>query len=85
MLERKITLKDEVEGSEKNKGKQCHSIYFLMLIEVNTTWKKKNVKFIKIKTTGKVNWTDNEVQLLLEVSFEFKTENVYDVVNWESK
>ena len=81
MLKHKITLKGEVEGSEKNKGNQYHGMYFLMLVELNTKWKKNNVKFQKIKTTGEFNWTDYKVQLLLDVSFEFKTEIIYEVVN----
>ena len=31
------------------------------------------------------NWTDDEIQLLLEVCFDFKAERGYEGVNWESK
>ena len=31
------------------------------------------------------NWTDDEIQLLLEVWFNFKAESDYKDVNWQSK
>ena len=31
------------------------------------------------------NWTDDEIQLLLEVCFDFKAESDYEGVNWKSK
>ena len=40
------------------------------------------------KTNGKTsyfNWTDDEIQLLLEVCVDFKAESGYERVNWESK
>ena len=41
--------------------------------------KKKNGKASDFK------WTDDEIQLLLEVCFDFKAESYYEGVNWESK
>ena len=41
--------------------------------------KKKNGK------GSDFNWTDDEIQLLLEVCFDFKAESDYEGVNWESK
>ena len=41
--------------------------------------KKKNGK------ASDFNWTDDEIQLLLEVCFDFKAESDYEGVNWESK
>ena len=41
--------------------------------------KKKNGKASDFK------WTDDEIQLLLEVYFDFKGESDYEAVNWESK
>ena len=40
------------------------------------------------KRNGKAsdfNWADDEIQLLLEVCFDFKAENYYEGVNFESK
>ena len=31
------------------------------------------------------DWTDDEIQLLLEIFFDFKAESDYEGVNWESK
>ena len=41
--------------------------------------KKKNGK------PSDFNWTDNEIQLLLEACFDFKAESDYEGLNWESK
>ena len=41
--------------------------------------KKKNGK------ASDFNWTDDEIQLLLEVCFDSKAESDYEGVNWESK
>ena len=41
--------------------------------------KKKNRK------ASDFNWMDDEIQLLLEVCFDFKAESDYEGVNWESK
>ena len=41
--------------------------------------KKKNGK------ASDFNWTDNEIQLLPEVCFNFKAESDSEEVNWESK
>ena len=41
--------------------------------------KKKNGK------ASDLNWTDDKIQLLLEVCFDFKVESDYEGVNWESK
>ena len=41
--------------------------------------KKKNGK------ASDFNWTDDEIQFLLEVCFDFKAENDYEGVNWGSK
>ena len=41
--------------------------------------KKKNGK------ASDFNWTDDEIQLLLEVCVDFKAESDYEGVNWESK
>ena len=41
--------------------------------------KKKNEK------PSDFNWMDDEIQLLLEVCFDFKAESDYKRVNWESK
>ena len=41
-----------------------------------------------IKKSGKApdfNWMDDEIQLLLEVCFDFKEESDCERVNWESK
>ena len=41
--------------------------------------KKKNGKASDFK------WTDDEIQLLLELYFDFKGKSDYEGVNWESK
>ena len=46
---------------------------------VSQEGKKKNGK------ASDFNWTDDEIQLLLEVCFDFKAESDYEGVNWESK
>ena len=57
-------------------------VWFLLSIKAITAsqeGKKNNRK------ASDFNWTDDEIQLLLEVGFDFKAENDYDWVNWESK
>ena len=46
---------------------------------VSQEGKKKNGK------ASDFNWTDDEIQFLLEVCFDFKAENDYEGVNWGSK
>ena len=46
---------------------------------VSQEGKKKNGK------ASDFNWTDNKIQILLEVCFDFKAESDYEGVNWESK
>ena len=41
--------------------------------------KKKNGK------ASDFNWTNDEIQFLLEVCFDFKVESDYEGMNWESK
>ena len=45
----------------------------------NQEGKKKNGKAFDF------NWTGDEIQLVLEVCFDFKAESDYEGVNWESK
>ena len=45
----------------------------------NQEGKKKNGK------ASDFNWTGDEIQLVLEVCFDFKAESDYEGVNWESK
>ena len=40
---------------------------------------------MKNRKASDFNWTDNEIQLLLEVCFHFKAESDCEGVNWESK
>ena len=46
---------------------------------VSQEGKKKNGK------ASDFNWTDDKIQLLLEVCSDFKVESDYEGVNWESK
>ena len=54
-------------------------LWSITAIMASQEGKKKNGK------ASDFNWTDNEIQLLLEVCFDFKAESDYEGVNWESK